>query len=399
MCLPESTIRERPRTRLANNGGKPDGLVQKPRQPKSLAKTGLTLIGKPIMHGVCFQSVGEVAWRELADPQIESETDAIVQVELAGLCGSDLHPFFGREAGLEPGTVMGHEFVGQVVECGRAVSGVRPGDRVCAPFSTSCGRCFYCRSGLTSRCDQSQLFGWRSGQTGLHGGQAELVRVPHADGTLVPLGSHAAEIGLLLGDNLSTGYYCCEMAEVDSTGWHVVIGCGTVGLLCILACRARGVENLLALDPQPERRARARQFGAQVFAAADELRVALDQGSGNRGADSVMELVGLPQAQQVAYDLLRPGGIMSVIGCHCTAAFAFSPAQAYDKNLTYRTGRCPARHYMDCLDDLVSQHETELMSLITHRFHPSRAGQAYETFSKRRDGCIKAVFDFATPDG
>ncbi len=348
------------------------------------------------MQGVCFRSVGEVAWQQLADPQIESPGDAIVQVQMAGLCGSDLHPFFGREVGLEPGTVMGHEFVGEVVQCGSAVSGFRIGDRVCAPFSSNCGQCFYCQRGLTSRCPVGQLFGWRDTGGGLHGAQAQLVRVPLADGTLVRLGNLAPEIGLLLGDNLSTGYYCAEMAGVDQAGWHVVIGCGTVGLLCILACRARGAVNLLALDLDPGRLAMARQFGARAFDNAEELGSVLMQETDGRGADSVMELVGLPAAQKTAYDLLRPGGIMSVIGCHCTPTFAFGPVDAYDKNLTYRTGRCPARGYMETepLNELATRFQPELMSLITHRFSPSDAAQAYQTFSSHGDGCIKAVLDF-----
>jgi threonine dehydrogenase-like Zn-dependent dehydrogenase len=184
------------------------------------------------------------------------------------------------------------------------------------------------------------------------------------------------------------------MAGVNSQGWHVVIGCGTVGLLCILACRARGAENLLALDLQPDRLAMAARFGATTFADPDELSETLLQGTDGRGADSVMELVGLPAAQSLAWRFLRPGGTMSVVGCHCTPNFAFGPSQAYDKNLTYRTGRCPARHYMERLDDLVHQHRRELLSLITHRYKPQDAVRAYEIFSTRRDGCIKAVLEF-----
>lgn len=349
------------------------------------------------MHGVCFLSVGQVAWQALDDPVIVSDNDAIVRVEMAGLCGSDLHPFFGRETGLDAGTVMGHEFVGEIVAAGKACAKSFPtGLRVCTPFSTSCGKCFYCVKGLTSRCLENQLFGWRSDGQGLHGGQAELVRVPNAAGTLVPVGDRAPEMALLLGDNLSTGWYCAEMAGAGPEGVHVVIGCGTVGLLCILACRSRrvGPENLLAFDPIPERACEAARFGARAFSNERELAEHLLGITAGRGADSVMELVGLPDAQRLAYQVIRPGGIMSVIGCHCTPDFSFGPADAYNKNLTYRTGRCPARYYMDRLDSVVEEFETELASLITHRFKPSDAVRAYDIFSSRRDGCIKAVFDF-----
>jgi threonine dehydrogenase-like Zn-dependent dehydrogenase len=348
------------------------------------------------MKGVCFQCVGQVAWQSLSDPAIESDRDAIVRVTMAGLCGSDLHPFFGREPGLDPGTVMGHEFVGEVVECGPGLRNVKVGDHVCAPFSTSCGECYYCLSGLTARCVASQLFGWKSDGEGLHGGQAELVRVPLADVTLVKLEGRSPEIGLLIGDNLSTGYYCAEMAGAGPRGVHVIIGCGTVGLLCILACRARGVEpqNLLALDMQPQRLAMARRLGATPFSDPLELRESLAERSDGRGADSVMELVGLPEAQSSAFQLIRPGGTMSVIGCHCAPHFAFGPADAYNKNLTYRTGRCSARFYMEKLDALVDQFGNELVSLITHRFAPADAEKAYEIFSTRADGCVKAVLEF-----
>ena len=346
------------------------------------------------MYGVCFETVQQVRWQSLDDPRPESATDAIVRVELAGLCGSDLHPFLGRETGLDAGTVMGHEFVGEIVETGREVRMFRPGDRVFAPFTTSCGQCFYCQSGLTSRCETGQLFGWRSGNQGLHGGQAEWVRVPHADGTLVPLQGRTAEIGLLLGDNLSTGWFCADLAGVAPQGCYVVIGCGTVGLLCILACRYRQAGTVLAVDPDPDRLAMARRMGARTFASPDELQQVLLQETAGRGADAVMELVGLPEAQRLACRLVRPGGTLSVIGCHCTPDFAFSPVDAYDLNLTYRTGRCPARYYMDRLDDFVSAVEPALNSLVTHRFAASRAATAYDVFSGRKDGCIKAVLEF-----
>ncbi len=187
------------------------------------------------MKGICFQAVGEVATVEIPDPQMEQATDAIVKVSMAGLCGSDLHSFLGREQGLDVGTVMGHEFVGTIVDLGSETlsqSDLRLGDRVFAPFSTNCGNCFYCQSGLTSRCESGQLFGWRHNKAGLHGGQSEFVRVPLAAGSLKKLPANVSDTdALLLGDNFSTGYFCAELAEVKPDGVYVVIGCGTVGQL------------------------------------------------------------------------------------------------------------------------------------------------------------------------
>jgi alcohol dehydrogenase len=346
------------------------------------------------MHGVCFRAPGEVAWDEVDDPRLEQPTDAIVEVEIAGLCGSDLHPFFGREHGLDAGTVMGHEFVGRVVDVGGDVGTVRPGDRVYAPFSTSCGACPTCGSGLTSRCERGQLFGWIGNGVGLHGGQAERVRVPLADGTLKRLPDGLApDAALLLGDNFSTAWFCAELAEIRHDGVTVVIGCGAVGLLGILAARSCGAGAVVAVDPVPERRARATSFGAVAVAPGPEVPSAIASLGGVRGADSVMEFVGLPPAQRLAWEVLRPGGVMAVIGCHC-APFAFSRAEAYDKNLTYRTGRCPARHYMDRLTERVLRELPQITEVITHRFEPADCVRAYDVFAHHRDGCIKAVFEF-----
>jgi 2-desacetyl-2-hydroxyethyl bacteriochlorophyllide A dehydrogenase len=347
------------------------------------------------MQGVCFRAPGVVAWESLPDPRIESPTDAVVAVEMAGLCGSDLHPFFGREQGLDPGTVMGHEFVGRVLDIGTDVHAVRPGDRVYVPFSTSCGRCATCRSGLTSRCEHGQLFGWRSNDVGLHGGQAERVRVPLADGTLkvVPEGL-STEAALLLGDNFSTACFAADMAHIRADGVTVVIGCGSVGLLGILTARMQGTSAIVAVDPVPERRARAEALGAVVVEPGPNVLATVASLGAARGADSVMEFVGLPDAQRLAWDVLRPGGTMAVIGCH-SAGFAFSPAEAYDKNLTYRTGRCPARAYMERMTERVMRELPHITQVITHRFAAAECVRAYDVFAHQRDGCVKAILTFS----
>ena len=350
-------------------------------------------IGAPI-KGICFDGVERVSTHELPEPQITHPTDAIVRVSLAGLCGSDLHPYFGREIGLDPGTVMGHELVGVVVATGDQVMRVQTGDRVFAPFSTNCGVCYYCRIGLTSRCESGQLFGWVQDGRGLEGCQSEFVRVPMADATLMIAPQELSdEAALLLGDNFSTGYYCAEMAAVNADGVYAVIGCGTVGQLAILAAKSLGARNLVAVDLIAERRDAAEKLGA-IPCAPDEALQLVHEMSEGRGADSVMELVGMPAAQSLAYQLIRPGGIMSVIGCHCTPGFAFSPVEAYDKNLTYRTGRCPARYYMSRLTNRVASGEFEMGSFVTHRFGIEDSIRAYDVFSKRLDGCVKAVIEF-----
>ena len=349
------------------------------------------------MKGVCFESVGQVACRDLAEPSVQSSRDAVVEVSIAGLCGSDLHPFFGREVGLDPGTVMGHELVGRLVELGDQVktSGWSEGDRVSIPFSSNCGDCFYCNQGLTSRCTQGQLFGWLQDGAGLDGCQSRFVRIPLADATLSRVPDTVSDVAaLLLGDNYSTGYFCAEMGEIKSEAVYVVIGCGTVGLMCVMSALHMKAGKVFAIDPVDSRRDQAQALGAISLAPGESALAEIRKATQGRGADSVMELVGLPEAQSFAYQAIRPGGIMSVIGCHCTPHFSFSPVDAYDKNLTYKTGRCPARSYMDRLTDLVAAGQFDLDPFVTHRFQVDECVKAYDVFSNRKDGCVKAVVDF-----
>lgn len=345
------------------------------------------------MQGICFNSVQNVSLQSLPNPIIETATDALVRVQTAGLCGSDFHPFFGRETGLDAGTVMGHEFVGEVIAVGDSVQ-IPIGSRVVAPFSTNCGHCYYCRIGLTSRCETGQLFGWRQSHKGLHGGQGEQVRVPLADATLVTVPAEIDnDTALLVGDNLSTGTFCADMVGIRPGATYAVVGCGTVGQMAILSALRMGAERIFAFDPVASRRELATSIGAITDSPEAAVAIVLEHTNG-RGVDGVMELVGQPAAQKLAYELIRPGGTMSVIGCHCTPNFAFSPSDAYDKNLSYRTGRCPARHYMEQLFKDIQQTPLQTEAFVTHRFSPSNAMQAYEVMSQQKDGCVKAVFDF-----
>ena len=346
------------------------------------------------MRALTFQGVGDVRYQETPEPVLLDERDAIVRVELAGLCGSDLHVYHGRESGIDRGTVMGHEFVGRVLELGAAVRGLAAGDRVACPFTTSCGACYYCSRGLSARCVAGRLFGWVQEGAGLHGGQATFVRVPLADTTLFRLPDDVdLPEALLLCDVLPTGDYCATMAEVDAGCSVVVLGCGPVGLMAVIAARERGAEHVHAVDSVDERLARATALGATpVDLRRDDPVVVIRRATDGRGADAVLEAVGSPQAGRLAFDLVRPGGVISAVGVHHEAAFPFSPAEAYDRNLTWRIGRCPARSLMEGLLPLLRRRRRDLAALITHRVPLSDGREAYTLFDAKRDGCIKVAF-------
>lgn len=345
------------------------------------------------MRAITFIDLEQVQFETVDDPLILDAGDAIVKVSLAGICGSDLHVFHGRESGLDAGTVMGHEFVGEVVETGSAVTQIRKGMRVMSPFSTSCGNCFYCNSGLTSRCDRSRLFGWVENGEGLQGAQAEFVRVPDADGTLLELADGIDEgIGLLLGDILSTGYYCALRADVAAEGIFVVVGCGPVGLMTIAAARHLGATRLYAIDLVAERLTRATEFGAIAIDGTSENPVErIRADTDGRGADGVMEVVGSADAHRLAIDLLRPGGTLSVVGVHNEPQFSFTPAEAYDKNLTYRVGRCPARQIMEQLIPFARTESSKLSTLLSHHIPLEDGAEGYRIFDQKLDGCTKVV--------
>ncbi|MGH7494004.1 MAG: alcohol dehydrogenase family protein [bacterium] len=345
------------------------------------------------MHALTFHGKEKVSFETVPDPKILSPTEVILKTRVAGICGSDLHVYQEREKGLDHGTVMGHEVAGEILEAGREVRQFKKGDLVVAAFTTNCGRCFYCQIGLTCRCEAGQLFGWVQNGAGLQGVQAEYVRVPLADSTLLALPDEIPlEEALFLGDILATGYFCAAQAQIEPAGTYVVIGCGPVGLMTIAGAREHGAEKIFAVDALPERLQLAAHFGAApIHLQKDDPLQAVRAATHGRGADAVMEAVGNPAAQKLAYELVRPGGMISVAGVHTSPHFAFSPAEAYDKNITYRAGRCPARHYMPRLLPILRSRKYDLQRIISHRL-PLRGGvEGYRIFDQKLQSCTKVV--------
>lgn len=344
------------------------------------------------MRALVFEGIREVRTATVADPALTMPDEAIVRVTAAAVCGSDLHVYRGLERGLDPGTPMGHEMAGEVVEVGRGVTRFRPGDRVVSPFTTCCGACFYCRSGLPARCVSGQLFGWVENGVGLPGVQAEYARVPLTDSTLVRVPEETpAETALFAGDVLATGWFAAESAGAGPGVALAVVGCGPVGLMAVIAARELGCERVFAFDLAPERRDLAHRFGAEALGVDEETVRIVREATEGRGADAVVEAVGSPEATRLAFELVRPGGTIAAVGVHTERHFALSPAEAYDKNLTYRAGRAPARRYMERLLPLLGAGRYDFGAIVSHRLTLEEAARGYDLFDRRLEGCTKVV--------
>jgi len=356
------------------------------------------------MRGLTLDGVRQVSYRtDLPEPSLHEPGDALVAVRRAGLCGSDLHPYEGREA-VRFGVVPGHEVVGEVLAVGDAVRRFGPGDRVLVPFTISCGACRACGTGLSSRCATGALFGYAppgSDAPALHGGQAERLRVPLADGTLVAVPAGMAdEQALLLSDNFPTGWYAAERADIAHGEPVVVVGAGAVGLCAVAAAFELGADTVLAVDPVEGRRRRAADLGAAVAAPEDAASAA----AAIAGADSVgsvIEAAGTRAASALAFSLIRPGGTLSVIAVQTADRLAFAPVDAYDVNLTVRFGRAPVRSLLDrLLPRVAAGLRIPTGAVVSHPRVALEDGPAlYRRFAAREPGLVKALFDVGSAAG
>ncbi|MCY2957305.1 MAG: alcohol dehydrogenase catalytic domain-containing protein [Planctomycetota bacterium] len=345
------------------------------------------------MQAVTFLAPFRVTCESVPEPLILRDTDAIVRVELAAICGSDLHVYRGIEQGLDQGTVLGHEFLGTVVEAGALVRLHRPGARVVSPFSVNCGACFFCERGLTSRCVDSQLFGWVQNGRGLQGGQAEYVRVPYADASLVAAPQDVpAEQAMLAGDVLATGFHAADQGDIKPGSVVVVLGLGPVGLCALLGARDLGATTIFAVDRLPERlELAARHGGMPLLLGRDDIAQIVRKATDGRGADVVLEVAGHPDATRLAWELVRCGGTISAPGVHNESQFAITPGQIYDKNLTYRSGRAPVRAYMDRMLSRLRRGDLDLAPLFSHRMTFAEAKRGYEIFEQKLERCTKVL--------
>src|ERR671936_1058414 len=249
------------------------------------------------MRAVTFQAPGEVQVDEVADPELLASDDAIVRVQASGICGSDLHIYHGRVQ-IEPGFVIGHEFVGEVVAAGDDVERVQVGDRVLGTYGTACGECFYCKREEFHKCDQARVFGHGKTLGDLQGAQAELLLVPHANLTLrrVPSGM-SDDVALFAGDVMGTAYHAIVPAGMKPGGSVAVLGLGPVGLCAVQVARTAGAAQVIGVDSVEERLRMAESFGATpVHLTEDDVRGAIKRATEGRGVDGAVDAVGHPDA-------------------------------------------------------------------------------------------------------
>ncbi|KAL4991065.1 chaperonin 10-like protein [Aspergillus falconensis] len=337
------------------------------------------------MRAVVFKGPYKVAVEERPIPHIQHPEDIIVKATYTALCGSDLHVYRGIEpAGT--GFVMGHEVTGEVVEVGDAVKTVQKGDVVVSAFTTSCGKCFYCTQGFSSRCDKNTLLGCDD----LDGAQAEYVRIPHADGTVIKSPSGiSSEFLVLMGDIFPTGYFAALNAFKNATAAQiaeqtvVIVGCGPVGLCALINALEYKPKHVLAVDCVPSRLEVARSLGAEPWDFKND-REALDRRvselTEGRGADAVIEVVGLSPALRMGFELLRPWGVISSVGVH-NGEIPWTGNEAYGKNVTLQMGRCPVRSVSDAALEVLKRNQ-HLFGFMTENIMPlSRAVEAYDLFN------------------
>jgi threonine dehydrogenase-like Zn-dependent dehydrogenase len=386
------------------------------------------------MKANCWYGKHNVRVEDVPDPEILNDQDAIVEITLTAICGSDLHLYNGLIPSLMPGDILGHEFMGKVVEVGPAVRNLQVGDRVVVPFPIACGRCFRCNEGLTSLCENSNpnaamaeklwghspsgIFGYSHLVGGFAGGQAEYARVPFADvGPLKIPDGVTDEQALFLSDIYPTGYMAAENCDIADGDTVAVWGCGPVGLFAIKSAFLLGAGRVIAIDRFPDRLAMAREACGALTIDYEDVDVfdALEEMTGGCGPDACIDAVGMEAhgpAPFYAYDRLkqslmlqtdRPtalreailscgnGGTVSVPGVYGGFIDKVPFGSIMNRSLTIKTGQTHVHRYLRPLLDRVVNGEIDPSFVITHRMDLQDAPEGYEKFLHKEDGCVKVV--------
>jgi threonine dehydrogenase-like Zn-dependent dehydrogenase len=385
------------------------------------------------MKAVCWNGTHKVRVENVSDARILNHHDALIKITLTAICGSDLHLYDGYIPSMRKGDILGHEFMGEVVEVGRKVERLKKGDRVVVPFTICCGRCFYCQKGLWSLCENSNpnaplaeaiygnstagLFGYSHMFGGFAGGQAQYARVPFADVGPIPVPPDLRdEQVLFLSDIFPTGYMAAENCNIQPGDTIAVWGCGPVGQFAIRSAYLLGAERVIALDDIPSRLEMARRGGAEAlnFAEIDVVEK-LKELTGGRGPDACIDAVGMeahgmaadalydrakqavrletdrPHALRQTIQACRPGGTVSIPGVYGGFLDKFPMGAAFAKGLTLKMGQTHVPRYLGPLLERIRKGEIDPSFVITHRFPLDQASEAYHQFRYDRDSCIKVV--------
>jgi threonine dehydrogenase-like Zn-dependent dehydrogenase len=386
------------------------------------------------MRAVCWGGKNKVEVTRVPDPEIINPRDAIIKVSLTAICGSDLHLYDGVMPTLQEGDILGHEFMGEVVEIGSEVKNLVKGDWVVVPFGIACGQCFFCKRELYSLCDNTNpnawmadflyghsgagLFGYSHMFGGYGGGQAEYVRVPFAD--VGPVKIYEAlpdEQVLFLSDIFPTGYMAAENCNIQRGDTVAVWGCGPVGLFAIKSACLLGAERVIAIDRVPERLEKARQDCSAEVLDYEKVAVAdaLMDLTGGRGPDACIEAVGMeahgtsldslydrakqavmlesdrPHPLREAIQACRKGGTVSIPGVYGGVIDKFPIGAAFAKGLTLKMGQTHVHKYMKPLLERIRRGDVDPSFVISHRLKLDDAPEAYRMFRDKEDHCIKVV--------
>ncbi len=386
------------------------------------------------MKALVWHKTHDVRVEQVPDPTILNPRDAIVKITATAICGSDLHLYNGYIPTLKSGDILGHEFMGEIVEVGREITNLRKGDRVVVPFTIGCGHCFFCEQQLWSACDNSNPNAWMAEKLygyspsgiygyshllgGYAGGQAEYARVPFAD--VGPIKVPAAlpdDQVLFLSDIFPTGYMAAENCDIKPGDVVAVWGCGPVGQFAIKSAYMLGAERVIAIDRIPERLVMARDHGKAEIINYEEVDIfdALKEMTGGRGPDACIDAVGLEAhgadalslfdraAQKVRLESDRPivlrqviqacrkGGTVSLAGVYGGLVDMIPMGAAFGKGLTFKMGQTHVQRYLRPLLERVEQGEIDPTFVITHRLPLDEAPHGYKIFRDKQDACIKVV--------
>jgi threonine dehydrogenase-like Zn-dependent dehydrogenase len=387
------------------------------------------------MRALCWHGKNDVRVDRVPDPEILNARDAIIKITSTAICGSDLHLFDGYIPTMRSGDILGHEFMGEVVDVGPgAKHALKTGDRVVVPFTISCGNCFYCKRELWSLCDNSNpnawmaeqlygaspagLFGYSHMMGGFAGGQAEFARVPFADvGPLKVPSTLSDEKVLFLSDIFPTGYMAAENCSIQPGDTVAVWGCGPVGQFAIKSAFLLGAARVIAIDREPERLRMAAGDGKAITINYEEADVydALMDLTGGMGPDACIDAVGMEAhgttldywydrvktatfmatdrlvALRQAIHCCRKGGTVSIPGVYGGFLDKVPLGAAFNKGLTLKMGQTHMHRYMPKLLRLIEEGRIDPSFVITHFLSLDQAAEGYRTFRAKEDGCIKVV--------